>query len=109
MKAEEFESFVSSSKSLSTSSTLLNVIHRDPPSTIVHWLADKHIDVETFCDASLAVANKLVGSFDLSAHYLAKKNLYLGTSYHVMNPGVVVIGSNGKVLHKFVCNQPGEC
>mmetsp|Transcript_31763 Transcript_31763/g.53575 ORF Transcript_31763/g.53575 Transcript_31763/m.53575 type:complete len:172 (-) Transcript_31763:387-902(-) len=80
-------------------------ITREPPSTNRHWISDKDIKMDVYSDCSLDVSNALVGTFDLSMYLLAKRGITLGTIF-VSMPAVMIIGSNGKIISKYVASSP---
>ena len=80
---------------------------REPPTTVKHWMNDREIQLDVYCDPSLTVSNNLVGTFDLSLYLSATKGVQLG-SYFVSMPGIIVVGGDGKVISKYIAASPGE-
>lgn len=70
-------------------------------------MSDRSLGLEVYSDPSLVVTNAMVGSFDLSLHLMSTKGVQLG-SFFVCCPAVLIIGGDGKVIHKYVATSPGE-
>ncbi len=70
-------------------------------------MSDREFQFEVYSDASLDVANSMVGSFDLSQYYQATRGVSLGTCFVCM-PGVIVVGGDGKVVSRYVASSPGK-
>lgn len=71
-----------------------------------HWISDRNLQMDVFCDPSLSVCDALVGSFDLSLYLLATKGIQLG-SHFVAMPAVVVVSDSGEVIDKCIFSSPG--
>mmetsp|Transcript_8188 Transcript_8188/g.7335 ORF Transcript_8188/g.7335 Transcript_8188/m.7335 type:complete len:182 (-) Transcript_8188:159-704(-) len=81
-------------------------ITREPPITNIHWKVDRKLDMQIYSDISLSLTSRVIGTFDLSAYYLAKRNLYLGSSFLVPLPGIAIVGKNNVLLYKHVATSP---
>lgn len=85
----------------------INQPTREPPNTVKHWISERNIRVDVYCDPSLTVSNYFVGTFDLSKYLAATKGVQLG-SYYVAMPGAVVISGDGKITSRYVASSPGN-
>ncbi len=72
-----------------------------------HWISERNIQIDVYCDPSLVVSNYFVGTFDLSKYLSATKGIQLG-SYYVAMPGAVVISGDGKITSRYVASSPGN-
>jgi hypothetical protein len=89
------------------SMAFMNCRERELPSTARHWIDENNIAIEIFSDPTLTVSNALVGSIDLGPFVWEKQRVHLG-SILVPSPSIVIIGSDGLIVHKKSFSAPGE-
>lgn len=82
-------------------------MNSEPPSTTRHWISERALRTEVYSDISLRIAEKYVGTFDLSQHLLEMKGVHLGARFDVSLPGVLIVGGDGRIIWKKVSKAPG--